>query len=177
MRWPAFLLIGSIAALAACSKPAPKTPEAPPSHKSVAAFLGRPHPKPGLWRTSIDADAGPGVRMTGELCLDESTEDAAFSGAPRWSKGDCQKVAFSPGPGGGVAFTTTCLAKGRTVTSQGVATGDFNSSYAMDVTTKVDPPIHGALGQMHTRIQATWTGPCRTGQRPGQLSMKFSGLG
>jgi hypothetical protein len=177
MRLAGFLLVGGVVALTACSRPAPKNPEGPPSHRSVAAVFGRPHPKPGLWRTSIDADAGPGVRMTGELCLDEHTEDAAFSSSPRWAKGDCEKVSFTPAPDGGIAFSTTCMAKGRTVTTQGVATGDFSSSYAMDVTTKVDPPIHGALGQMRTKIQATWIGPCRTDQRPGQLSMKFSGLG
>ena len=140
-------------------------------------MFSRPHPRAGLWRASIDADAGPGVRMTGEICLDPQTEDAAFNGSPRWAKGDCERTSFSPAPEGGIAFSTTCTAKGRTITSQGVATGDFSSNYAIDVTTRVDPPLHGALGQMRTKINATWVGPCRDGQRPGQLSMKFSGLG
>jgi hypothetical protein len=114
--------------------------------------------------------------MSGELCLDEHTEDQAFN-ASRSGKAHCGKTSFAPDASGGVSFKTTCTVKGRTIVSQGVATGDFSSSYAIDATTRMDPPIPGAPGEVRTRIQATYAGPCRPGQKPGQASMKFSGFG
>ena len=45
--------------------------------------------------------------------------------------------------GGGLGFTTVCHIGRRTVTSSGVATGDFKNSYSVDVTTRMDPPPPG----------------------------------
>jgi hypothetical protein len=180
MRAAALCLAGSLALLAGCSRSEHKAsaPAQPPASPAGGlAALARPHPRPGLWKTTIDTDAGPGVRMKGELCLDERTEDAAFSNAPKSAKAHCEKTTFGPGPSGGIGFKSICTAKGRTIVNEGVASGDFNSTYAIDVTTRMDPPIPGAPGQVRTRIQATYAGPCRPGQKPGQASMKFGGLG
>ena len=179
-RWLAWGPVLGLGLLAGCSraehKPAQPAGAAPPPHAAGLGAFVRPRPKAGLWKTSLATDAGPGVRMSGELCLDEATEDQAFN-ASRSGKAHCGKTSFAPDPSGGVSFKTTCTVKGRTIVSQGVATGDFSSSYAIDATTRMDPPIPGAPAEVHTRIQATYAGPCRPGQKPGQASLKFSGFG
>jgi|GEM_PF-1007709 len=178
MRWAGLRLVCSLALLAGCSKPEHKAAPAaaPPAGGGGLAALVRPHPKPGLWKTTLTTDAGPGLRMSGELCLDEHTEDQAFN-ASRSGKAQCSKTSFSPDPSGGVRFKTACTVKGRTIVSEGVATGDFTSSYAIDAVTRMDPPLPGAPAEVRTRIQASYAGPCRPGQKPGQASMKFSGFG
>lgn len=180
---PAFsCLVLGLAALGACSKPAADSAakSAPAAARPAVATPGlfaRPHPKAGLWKTTMSTDAGPGLRMSGEICLDASTEDSAFANRPKNMKADCAKTSFGPNPGGGVAFSTTCTANGRKITTRGVASGDFDSAYTVDVTTTMDPPPAGVAPDVSSRIEARWMGPCKPGQKPGQASMKFGGLG
>jgi len=66
----------------------------------------------------------------------------------------------------------------RTINSRGVATGDFSSAYAVDVTTTMDPPLPGNLTSTRSRIESHWIGPCKPGQAPGQMTgMKLAGVG
>ena len=172
------------AALAACSKPpasntaaAPQVhaPVAPPA--STAGFL-RPHPKVGLWRMSMSSDNGPGVSMTGEMCIDAKTEASAFEANPRAHASNCSAPHFSSNPGGGMIFDSTCKVGDRTISSHGVATGDFSNSYVLDVSTRIDPPLPGVSGIGHSRVEAHWIGPCKPGQRPGQMTgLKIGGFG
>ncbi len=183
MRRVATLLISCLTLVAACSKgptagqtaaPAPK----PAASMVPAALFSKPHPKAGLWETTMSTSAGPGMRMSGEMCLDAQTEQAAFATAPQSSTSrDCSPPTFGPGPAGGMVFDATCRTKGRTVTTHGVATGDFSSAYTLDITTKMDPPPPGMDGGARIQIQAKWLGPCKPGQKPGHVSMRMTGLG
>jgi hypothetical protein len=175
-RFAVWLLAGSVL-IAGCAKhEAGQTNGAPTATPSPAALLqGRPHPKPGLWRTSISTSAGPGITMSGELCLDQATGDSAFTSSAHGAK-NCSTPQFTPS-GDGLHFTATCHAGSRTIVSNGVASGDFNTSFAVDVATHVEPAVRGMPGDLHTRMQATWVGPCRPDQKPGQSSMKFGGFG
>ncbi len=187
MRAAAICLVSSMAVITACSKaptagqtggasaPSPAPTAAPASPVQAAGLL--PHPKAGLWKMSMAMDAGPGIRMGGEICLDAQTEQAAFTAGPQARSKDCSEPAFGVAPGGGVTFDTTCKREGRTVRMHGVATGDFNSAYAMDTTTSMDPAPPGAPAEMKMHMQAQWLGPCRPGQTPGHMSMKMNGVG
>jgi hypothetical protein len=142
------------------------------------ALFTQPHPKVGLWRMAISSDAGPGVSITGDICIDSKTESSAFEANPRSRHGDCSEPRFSANPGGGVVFDSACKFNGRTVTSHGVATGDFSSNYAVDVTTAMDPPLPNGMGGGHSRIEARWTGPCKPGQKAGQMTgLRVGALG
>ena len=181
MRWIIIGLIAGSALVAGCSKqggttssaPAAAPAAAPASAPGPAAFLGRPHPKAGLWRTTINTNIGPGVSMTGQLCLDASNEDAAFSTTGRGVGKECDPVKYQSAAGG-FGFTTVCHLGRRTVTTTGVASGDFNTNYSMDITTHSEPSAPGAPNQIHTSIQAKWEGPCPAGTKPG---MKVTGFG
>ncbi len=143
---------------------------------SVPSIFSRPHLKPGLWRTSLTTNIGPGISMTGELCLDASTDEAAFSSNGHGFSKDCDPVRYQAADGG-FGFSTVCHLGKRTVTTSGVASGDFNSDYKVDLTTRTDPKPSGLPAQMSTVIRARWAGACPPGQKPGQSSMRISGFG
>ena len=182
MRVTVSCLAVGLAVLAACSKtpaggssgPASATPQAA---APAPALFAPPHPKAGLWRMAMNNDAGPGIHFTGEICIDASTEDSAFQAGPKARPKSCEKTSIGPAPGGGVAFDTTCKTDGRTITSHGIASGDFSSAYNMDVTTTMTPAPSGMPPEMHMHMQATWLGPCKPDQTPGRMSMKMAGLG
>ncbi|HEY5411932.1 MAG TPA: DUF3617 family protein [Caulobacteraceae bacterium] len=176
MRWTVVCCLAGAALLAGCGKhqgaQAPSGAAAP----APTAMFGRPHPKPGLWRTDVTTNMGPGVSMTGELCLDASNEDAAFSSNGHGFSKDCEPIKYQAADGG-VGFSTVCHIGKRTVTTSGTATGDFKNAYSVDLSTRMDPPPPGLPAQMSTTIRAKWEGPCPPGQKPGQVSMKLSGFG
>jgi hypothetical protein len=182
-RTTTLTLVSALALLAACSKPATSTSApggeaAAPKPANPVAVFTRPHPKAGLWQMTMSTDAGPGVKMSGEICLDEKTENAAFEAGPKAKSSNCQEPRFSANPGGGMVFETVCKVGERSITSKGVATGDFSSSYAVDVTAIMDPPLPGNMGTTHTRMESHYIGPCKEGQTPGRmLGMKLAGVG
>jgi hypothetical protein len=180
MRTTGVFFVCGLALLAACSKSPSGQASAPGASAPVAAALpfSRPHPRVGLWQMNISTDAGPGVQVTGDICIDASTEASAFQASPRARSSNCSEPHFSPNPGGGVAFDATCKVNERTISSRGVATGDFSSAYVVDVTTRMDPPLPGGVSEGHSRIEAHWAGPCKPGQRPGQMTgIRLAGVG
>jgi hypothetical protein len=179
MRRTTICLVG-LAALAGCSKTPAGGQAAPAAVQPSAAVLPfqRPHPKAGLWRMALTTDAGPGITVTGETCIDAATERSVFMANPRDHAGNCDEPRFSANPGGGIVFDETCKLNTRTVVSHGVATGDFSNAYDLDVTSRMDPPIAGGVATNHSRIQAQWEGPCKPGQKPGQMSnVHLAGIG
>ena len=114
--------------------------------------------------------------MTGELCLDASNEEAALSSNGKGVGKDCDPVHFEPAAGG-FGFSTVCRMGRRTVTTTGVASGDFKNAYAVDLKTHMDPAPPGLPAQMSTTIRARWEGACPPGRKPGQVSMKLDGFG
>ena len=183
MRTASAIVLVSVAALSACSKPAPSgAPEAPKAQAPAippAAALFRPSRKAGLWRMKISMSEGPGITLNGEMCLDakSDTPDTFMANPQSRLARDCDKGEFKPAPGGGFAFSSRCTFSGRTVTTQGLIKGDFQKTYSVDVTSRTDPPIAGAPGEIKTRMEATWVGPCAPGQTPGKMSVKMGGLG
>ncbi len=179
MRPIAVWVLAGSALFAGCAKHQAATsasPDAAASAPGPAALIGRPHPKPGLWRTSVTTNAGPGVSMTGELCLDASNGDLAFSSNGRGFSKNCDPVKYQAADGG-FGFSTVCHIGRRTVTTTGTATGDFRNDYSVDVSTQMDPAPPGLPAKMSTTIRAKWEGPCPAGTKPGQVSMKVTGFG
>lgn len=181
MRATAICLVCSVALLAACSKKPAEQASATASAAAPAAPVlpfTRPHPKAGLWRMAMATDSGPGIKFGADMCLDAATEGSAFAANPRARSSNCDPPKFSANPGGGVVFDEVCKVNQRTITSHGVATGDFSSAYAVDVTTTMDPPLPGGAGGGHTHIESHWVGPCPAGQKPGQMTgLKFGAPG
>lgn len=178
MRIATVCVVSSIALVAACSKSgeAGKAPgaegAAAPATASVASPAARP--RAGLWQMTMNTDAGPGIRLGGEMCMGEDTNWTSPQ-TGQTSPSNCEATQLQP-VAGGMGFTSVCKSDGRTITTTGVAKGDFNSAYTTEFTQTIDPPVAG-MAQTRTTMEAKWLGPCREGQVPGQMSVKLGGLG
>ncbi len=167
------------AALAACSKGGGERSAAPDSapHPPRLGPGGRPHLKPGFWRIQMESETAFGATMTGQLCVDPRTESSGFKLAPGMKSALCSEPKFGLAPSG-VTFDVTCRThKGRTVATRGTASGDFGKAYRLEATSTFDPPLPASIGTVRSTVEASWLGPCPEGSRPGQMSMKFRGLG
>ena len=95
MRTIAIALIGA-ALLAACSKsPSGQQQASAGPPPAPARAFQRPHPKPGLWRMALATDSGPGLSFSGDVCIDQSTENAAFEANPRAHGHNCDPPKFA----------------------------------------------------------------------------------
>jgi len=173
----------SVLALAACSKKtdtaasasasgtaatavasAPAAPQAPPSRKS------------GLWTQTITSDAmNRTMNQTMKMCLDAAADQKMkFWGSSQAGKSsNCTEQRVTPHLGGGWDFHSVCqMGESGTITSDGSATGDFNSHYKVEVTAvTAGSPMAQANGTHQTVIEATWVGPCPADMKPGDMDI------
>ena len=133
-----------------------------------------PQRKPGLWelKMSIKGLNRPGRAI--RQCIDAKTDKLMRGNfGPEAAQRTCTQRKIAPSPGG-FTVDSVCTFGGATTTSHTVIAGDFNSAYTMEVTSTRHggPPIPGmANGTSHMFISAKWLGPCRAGQRPGDIMM------
>jgi hypothetical protein len=180
MRKVLIVAIGA-AALAGCSKSADHSasggaaPGAAPSNPVAAAGrMLEPKRKAGLWQMAINTTGGPGMSFTAQMCVDASRA-GDFNVKPPAST-DCTSSKLHP-VAGGWAFASTCKTGDRTITTNGVVTGDLSQNYKMEATTKMDPAPPGMDAVSKTNISARWTGPCPAGMKPGSMKMGGMNLG
>jgi len=141
-------------------KPVPSPSLTPPSRKA------------GLWAQTIST---AGMTQTMKMCLDEAVEQKMkwWGSQAQNGKSDCEQQSITPHTGGGWDFHSVCkMGESGTVTSDGSATGDFNSHYKVEMNSVTSgSPMAQANGPHKTTIEATWTGPCPTGMRGGDMQM------
>ncbi|MDB5435927.1 MAG: hypothetical protein JWR47_2184 [Phenylobacterium sp.] len=129
-----------------------------------------PPRKPGLWAQTIST---AGMQQTTKLCLDAATEKKlAWSGA-QTGKQTCAQQTITPSAGGGWAFHSVCASpSGGTVTSDGMASGDFGSHYKVEATsTTTGGPMPQANGVHKMSLDAAWQGPCPADMKPGDMQL------
>jgi hypothetical protein len=122
-----------------------------------------PKRKPGLWE--IDRQS-PSMRMAIgpiQLCVGEKSDDFLLRAGEMAQ--NCEKPAITRN-GGELRFKSSCKINQMTVTTEGVFTGDFSSSYHGELHSAFDPPMHGKT-ESASIITAKWLGPCKEGQKPG----------
>ena len=128
------------------------------SFDAVEQVLGHP----------LDLHGGH-VRRQSRRCVGVMTYN--FGGS---AERDCPKRDISTS-GGVITIDSVCNFNGATSTSHAVVSGDFNSAYTVEVTSKREGgrPIPGVApgGEMHMMIAAKYVGPCAAGQRPGDIVM------
>jgi hypothetical protein len=132
------------------------------SGTAMAADPPLPHMKLGLWNES--GTTGPmSVKM--QFCVDAATESqmSAFSAAARSSR-NCEHDPIIHGADGSWTSTNTCDFHGAKRTTRAVITGDFNSRYSMVLS--IQPS-----GKVESTMTAEWAGPCKPGQRGGDVIM------
>jgi hypothetical protein len=134
-----------------------------------AAAQDYPKLKPGLWEMerASDRPGGPPNRAT--MCLDNSVEKEMFDMGAGAMKGMCSKHDFKLSGNRGTG-DFVCDMGGSTMHSKSTMTLDGNRAYRTEIDTTYDPPFMGHANTK-TVITARNVGPCKPGQRPGDLVM------
>lgn len=137
---------------------------------AFAADVEYPPRKPGLWELSMaqadDPQAKPHVM---QQCIDAKT-DAAMREAGQGVSGEACSKRDTRKEGAKIVVDSVCKMGATTMTSHSEISGDFGSSYRMESHTTYEPPMAGrAKGS--AVMQAKWLGPCKAGQKPGDMVM------
>lgn len=140
----------------------------------AAAQPAMPSRKPGLWKQTIaSAKAGKAQPpMVSTICMNAAVDKAMSVFGQNAGQSSCTSNTVSRTPTG-YKFASVCKFPGAgTISSQGTASGDFNTSYKVvmnSVTTGA--PMAAMNGASSTTITATWAGACPAGTKPGDMTM------
>lgn len=129
----------------------------------IAAAQEPPHQKVGLWRNKITV---AGRTMENQSCVDAASEARTSAFSKEAAKnGKCGDRQITHNADGSWTSVATCERRpGVKRTTRTDITGDFNSKIAITLRT---PPTAAPSMTM----EATWIGPCKPGQRGGDVIM------
>jgi len=161
----------ALLALAGCGKQkAAEGGKAPAQAQATApAPAQMPQRKAGLWEQTVHNGQ---MNQTTRICLDAATEaKLGIEGTPK-GPNPCTQSAVTRTPGGW-EFSSSCdMGEMGKMTTHGVASGDFGSSYQVDVdstTTGAQAPEMN--GRHRFSIAAKWLGPCPAGMAGGDMEL------
>jgi hypothetical protein len=138
---------------------------------ALAADFGIPPRKAGEWKIEMLPAAGKAAPATTfQLCLDAETDKALMQAGSGMVDGKCT-VAGAKQEADGVSFDGSCDIGGMKTTSHTVISGDFQSSYTMKVTSKVDGGPPGMPKESVMTQIATYVGACPADMAPGDMLM------
>jgi hypothetical protein len=138
---------------------------------ALAETFDVPARKAGEWKIAIVPEtAGAAPNMTFQLCLDADSDKALMAKGLTMAGGQCQ-VTSKTRNGDQTIYDSACDLGAMKTTSHVVLSGDFQSSYSMQITSDTTGgpaklPKHSAMTQT-----ATWMGPCSAGMQPGDMIM------
>lgn len=85
------------------------------------------------------------------------------------SQGACPKNEVSK-DGASYVIDTECTLNGSKMVGKSVFSGDFSAKYTGKISVKYDPPMMG-IKESETLMEATYVGPCKADQKPGDMIM------
>ena len=130
------------------------------------AAADMPKRKSGQWEISTSQPGGPPGPIA-QMCIDEKTDDLTrqlSAGAVSCSKQDLRR------DGDRYVAESICKIGDSTATTRTIISGNFSSTYQADIEAKYSPPLMG-MSEGRSVMTARWLGPCRAGQRPGDITM------
>jgi hypothetical protein len=132
----------------------------------AAGAADLPKRKSGQWEISTRQPGGPPGPVA-QMCIDEKTDDLTrqlAAGSISCSKQDLRRE------GDRYVSESICRIGDSTATTRAVFSGTFDSAYQADIEAKYSPPLMG-MSEGRSTMSARWLGPCRAGQRPGDITM------
>ncbi|HEY2987449.1 MAG TPA: DUF3617 family protein [Candidatus Binatia bacterium] len=132
---------------------------------SAASYIDAPRRKSGLWEIKVSSAQMQGGHVM-QQCVDQKTDDLMKPGMEKMS---CSKNETRK-EGDKLVTESVCKIDDTTVTTRAVLTGRFDSAYKADVKSTYEPPMHG-MRESASVVEARWLGPCKAGQKPGDVSM------
>ncbi|ATQ68570.1 MULTISPECIES: DUF3617 domain-containing protein [Methylosinus] len=132
-----------------------------------------PRRKSGLWRIEQTISGKPSPMGVIETCIDEKTDDLMRERASEHEQ-KCEKAGFTR-EGDAFRVHSVCKLEHSVATMDGKFTGSFDSAYRSEMHISYAPPMHG-VGSADMVMDAKWLGPCKPGQKAGDIVMPgFSG--
>lgn len=138
---------------------------------SAAGLSEAPKRKPGLWQQTLSTSGIGMPPQTMSMCTDEKTDSLLESQATSSARCTQQSIRRQ---GNSVIVEAVCKDGATTVRTHGVFTGDFMSRYTGELRSTFDPPMQG-MKEMTQKIEARWVGPCKPGQKPGDVVLQGMG--
>ena len=129
-----------------------------------------PKRKPGLWEVHTQMDGMPGSPAI-QMCVDRASDNLIEQRAK--DKADCSTMDVKTGAGR-TTIHAVCRVEKSTMTMDGMYTGNFESGYKGDMKMRYDPPMQG-MSETHLIQDAKWLGPCKPGQKGGDVIMPNAG--
>lgn len=139
-----------------------------------------PKRKSGLWEIKMTSTHSQGGTFVIQQCIDEATDelmrnqaDSASMMTPKRRNSSTKQKCSTQNmrrEGNKFVMDSVCRHGETTATTHAVATGTFDSNYRMESKTTFDPPMRG-IRESTTIVEAKWLGPCKQGQRPGDIIM------
>jgi hypothetical protein len=131
---------------------------------ALAADL--PKRKSGLWEITTSEPGGPPGPVA-TMCIDQRLDDMArqlMAGSVTCTKQDLRRE------GDRYISDSVCRIGDSTATTRAVISGNFETAYRADIQAKYSPPLMG-MSEGRSTMSARWLGPCRAGQRAGDIVM------
>jgi hypothetical protein len=131
-----------------------------------------PKRKAGLWEIRMIAGGRDMPLRNVQQCTDAETDSllATSLGGVIGSNCDQPKISNS---GTTVSIDSRCKVGSKTMATRALITGDFDSAYTVTLTSPsaAGGSSTGAMSddQPLMTMEARWLGPCREGQRPGDI--------
>ena len=135
---------------------------------AAAASYDPPKRKSGLWEMKMSSGQTKGMHAI-QQCVDEKTDDLMKKDMAENQKMQCSKNEMRK-EGDKVVAESVCKVENSTAKTRAVFTGRFDSAYKADIKTTYDPPVAG-MKEASSVIEAKWLGPCKAGQKPGDIVM------
>lgn len=133
---------------------------------SAMAAATIPSRQSGLWEIMTMVDGKPMGTGPLQQCIDSKTDDMM---GQNMAGIVCERNAVARA-GPVLTIDSVCkIGKTRT-TTKGTFTGDFAKAYKANLAITYDPPMMG-MKAARMSIDARRLGPCKPGQRPGQIIM------
>jgi hypothetical protein len=135
---------------------------------AAAASYDLPKRKSGLWEMKMSSAQMKGMQAM-QQCVDQKTDNLMMKDMAESQKMQCSKNEVRK-EGDKVIAESVCKMEKSTATTRAVFTGRFDSTYKADVKTTYEPPLRG-MKEASSQIEANWLGPCKAGQKPGDMTM------
>lgn len=138
---------------------------------AMSADAPSPHRKAGWWEITSVMFVGTPIAQVMHLCTDAATEaktnvfvnrqgsPPGVTCAERLEKTDA-----------GWDFGVSCQdAGGRSMITEGTATGDFDVAYKLQMTNRMNPPPNAVFASTQMAVDAKWISACPAGRIGGDM--------
>jgi hypothetical protein len=132
-----------------------------------AAEFDLPARQPGLWDVKIIMGSNlPPMSM--QMCLDEASDRKMMEQGMSMSEGMCSQTS-SRREGDGFVIESTCNIDGGTAHTRATISGDFQSSYRMDIVSDREGGNKSIPKHTEMTHEGTHMGACGNDMTPGDV--------